>query len=131
MLDATEISQGVHGNDMRQQASTYIGYKNSHTIKSVTGVAIYGALVFASKLYPGSTSGVTLVEHCRILQQMYPGDMIPADKGFTIHKLLSEGVHLNIPPFITGNYTPDEVQLCILKEITNDTKFISYSLLLV
>lgn len=94
VLDATEITQDVPGNDMRLQASTYSGYKNSHTVKSVTGVAPNGALVFASKLYPGSTSDVALVEHCGILHQMSPGDMILADKGFTIQKLLPQGVHL-------------------------------------
>ena len=61
VLDATEITQDVPGNDMRLQASTYSGYKNSHTVKSVTGVAPNGALVFVSKLYPGSTSDVAIV----------------------------------------------------------------------
>ncbi|XP_052691592.1 uncharacterized protein LOC128169504 [Crassostrea angulata] len=114
VLDATEINQDVPGNDMRLQASTYSGYKNSNTVKSVTGVAPNGALVFISKLYPGSTSDVAIVEHSKILQQLAPGDMILADKGFTIHKLLPQGVHLNIPPFLTAKsqYTPSEVQLC-------------------
>lgn len=114
VLDATEINQDVPGNDMRLQASTYSGYKNSHTVKSVTGVAPNGALVFISKLYPGSTSDVAIVEHSKILEQLAPGDMILADKGFTIHKLLPQGVHLNIPPFLTAKsqYTPSEVQLC-------------------
>ena len=48
VLDATEITQDVPGNDMRLQASTYSGYKNSHTVKSVTGLAPNGALVFVS-----------------------------------------------------------------------------------
>lgn len=114
VLDATEINQDVPGNDMRLQASTYSGYKNSHTVKSVTDVAPNGALVFISKLYPGSTSDVAIVEHSKILEQLAPGDMILADKGFTIHKLLPQGVHLNIPPFLTSKlqYTPSEVQLC-------------------
>ena len=46
---------------MRLQASTYSGYKNSLTVKSVTGVAPNGVLVFVSKLYPGSTSDVAIV----------------------------------------------------------------------
>lgn len=74
MLDATGITQDVPDNDMRLQASTYSGYKNSHTVKSVTGVAPNGALVFASKLYPGSTSNEALVEHCGSLHQMSPGE---------------------------------------------------------
>lgn len=82
VLDATEITQDVPGNDMRLQASTYSGYKNSHTVKSVTGVAPNGALVFITKLHPGSTSDVAIVEHCKVLEQLSPGDMILADKGF-------------------------------------------------
>lgn len=114
VLDATEITQDVPGNDMRLQASTYSGYKNSHTVKSVTGVAPNGALVFVSKLYPGSTSDVAIVEHSRVMEQLVAGDLILADKGFTIHKLLPQGVHLNIPPFLISKsqYTPSEVQLC-------------------
>ena len=114
VIDATEISQDVPGKDMNLQSSTYSNYKNKHTVKSVTGVAPNGAIVFVSKLYPGSTSDVAIVEHCKLLDQMEAGDMILADKGFTIHKLLPQGVHLNIPPFLIGKsqYTPAEVQFC-------------------
>ena len=114
VIDATEITQDVPGTDMRIQASTYSNYKNNHTVKSVTGVAPNGAIVYVSKLYPGSTSDVAIVEHCEMLKQMRAGDMILADKGFTIHKLLPDGVQLNIPPFLIGKsqYTPAEVKLC-------------------
>ena len=49
-----------------------------------------------------------------MLAQLSPGDMVLADKGFTIHPLLPSGVHLNIPPFLKdkGQYTPAEVQMC-------------------
>lgn len=35
-------------------------------------------------------------------------------QGFTIHGILPQGVHLNIPPFLIGKsqYTADEVKLC-------------------
>lgn len=114
VIDATEVSQDVPGKDMNLQAQTYSSYKNRHTVKSVTGVAPNGAVVFISSLYPGSTSDVAIVDHCKLLDQMKAGDMILADKGFTIHKLLPQGVHLNIPPFLLSKsqYTPAEVQLC-------------------
>jgi len=114
IIDATEISQDIPGHDMHLQACTYSNYKSTHTVKSVTGVAPNGAIVYISKLYPGSTSDVAIVEHSRLLSNLEPGDMVLADKGFTIHKLLPPGVHLNIPPFLIGKsqYTPAEVQLC-------------------
>ena len=45
VFDASKISQDVPGNDMRLQPSTSSGYKNSHTLNSVTGVAPNGAKV--------------------------------------------------------------------------------------
>jgi hypothetical protein len=114
VVDATEMTQDVPGNNMSAQSQTYSNYKNNHTVKCVIGVAPNAAIVFVSKLYPGSTSDVAIVEHSKLLDNMKPGDMILADKGFTIHKLLPQGVHLNIPPFLTGKsqFTPSEVQLC-------------------
>ena len=50
-------------------------------MKSVTGVASNGALVFVSKLYPGSTSDVAIVEHSRVMEQLVAGDLILATEG--------------------------------------------------
>ncbi|XP_048777675.2 uncharacterized protein LOC125681560 [Ostrea edulis] len=114
VIDATEVTQDVPGQDMAAQSQTYSSYKNRHTVKAVTGVAPNGAVVYVSKLYPGSTSDVAIVEHSNMLAKLSPGDMILADKGFTIYSLLPQGVHLNIPPFLKdkGQYTPAEVQVC-------------------
>uniref|UniRef100_A0A8W8MG00 DDE Tnp4 domain-containing protein n=1 Tax=Magallana gigas TaxID=29159 RepID=A0A8W8MG00_MAGGI len=114
VIDATEVTQDVPGQDMTAQSQTYSSYKNRHTVKSVTGVAPNGAVVYVSKLYPGSTSDVAIVKHSNMLAKLSPGDMILADKEFTIHSLLPQGIHLNIPPFLKdkGQYTPAEVQVC-------------------
>ena len=37
-------------------------------------------------------------------EQLVPGDLILADKGFTIHKLLPQVVHLNIPIMLTDTF---------------------------
>ncbi|KAK7939878.1 hypothetical protein WMY93_003204 [Mugilogobius chulae] len=114
VIDATEVTQDVPGKDMKSQAHTYSNYKNRHTVKAITGVAPNGSLVYVSSLYPGNTSDVAIVKHSQMLQLLSPGDLILADKGFTIHSLLPSGVHLNIPPFLKekGQYTPAEVQAC-------------------
>ena len=114
VIDATEVTQDVPSTDMNIQAQTYSSYKNRHTVKAVTGVAPNGAVVYISSLYPGSTSDVAIMKHCSLISQLSPGDLILADKGFTIHDLLPSGVHLNIPPFLRdkGQYTPAEVQMC-------------------
>lgn len=114
VMDATEITQDVP-RSMNAQALCYSNYKSRHTVKAVTCVAPNGALVFTSDLYPGSTSDVAIVEHCKVLNEMKAGDLVLADKGFTIYKLLPQGVNLNIPPFLSGKakFTEEEAKLCL------------------
>lgn len=81
-MDATEVTQDVPSN-MNKQSLTYSNYKSRHTVKAVTCVAPNGALVFASDLYPGSTSDAAIVEHCGILDQLQPGE--PSYRGIIEH----------------------------------------------
>lgn len=112
-MDATEIIQDVPS-DMNSQSLSYSSYKSRHTVKAVTCVAPNGALVYCSNLYPGSTSDAAIVEHSKVLDQLKPGDMILADKGFNIFDKLPTGVSLNIPPFLSskGHFTKEEAELC-------------------
>ena len=69
-----------------------------------------GVTTFASDLYGGSTSDKVITADCGELQQLEPGDMVMADKGFTIRDILPEGVTLNIPTFlVNGQFTVQEV----------------------
>ncbi|XP_052216971.1 uncharacterized protein LOC127834893 [Dreissena polymorpha] len=112
-MDATEIVQDVPCN-MNHQTLSYSNYKSRHTVKAVTCVAPNGALVFCSDLYPGSTSDAAIVDHSKILEQLKPGHLILADKGFNIFDKLPAGVSLNIPPFLSskGHFTKEEALLC-------------------
>ena len=113
VIDATETTQDIP-NELDKQSTSYSSYKSRHTVKAVTGVAPNGAIVFVSDLYPGSTSDVAIVEHSKLMDTLLPGDLILADKGFTIHRLLPNGVSLNIPPFLVGKsqFTAEEALLC-------------------
>ena len=112
-MDAIEITQDIP-NQLDIQAQAYSNYKSRHTVKAVTCVAPNGALVYSSKLYPGSTSDTSIVKHSHVLESFVAGDLILADKGFTMHSQLPSGVHLNIPPFLSGKsaFTPQEAALC-------------------
>ena len=60
-----------------------------------------GVISFVSKGYEGSISDRNLVELNGLLDKLEPGDEVMADKGFTIHDLLTPcGIRLNIPPFL-------------------------------
>ena len=83
-------------------------------MKAVTSVAPNAAIVHSTELYSGSISDVAITEHSGLLTNLQPGDLILADKGFTIHRLLPPGVSLNIPPFLTNKsqFTQQEASLC-------------------
>lgn len=112
-MDAVEITQDIP-TDLNAQSVSYSNYKSRHTVKAITCVAPNGAIIYASKLYPGSTSDVAIVKHSEVLKCFNPGDLILADKGFTIHDQLPTGVCLNIPPFLSqkAKFTKQEAQLC-------------------
>lgn len=101
VMDATEISQDVPKH-LEDKCLAYSQYKSKHTVKAVVSVAPNATIVHTSDLYPGSTSDVAIVEHSKVLSLCEPGDLILADKGFTIQRLLPQGVSLNIPPFLVN-----------------------------
>ena len=90
---------------------TYSSYKHRNSFKGLVGAAPNGVITFISNLYPGSTSDKAIVKHCGILEQLQPGDLILADKGFIISDLLPSGVSVNVPPFLcTAQFTPEQVE---------------------
>lgn len=80
--------------DMNSQSLAYSRYKSRHTVKVVTCAAPNGALV-------QTTSDSAVVDHCKLFDQLEPGDMLLADKGFNTFDKLPVGVSLNIPPFLS------------------------------
>ncbi|KAL4009131.1 hypothetical protein ACER0C_002983 [Sarotherodon galilaeus] len=89
---------------------TEFSYKRRTTLKALIGVAPNGVITFVSNLYGGSASDKAITADCGVLQHLQPGDMVIADKGFTIRDILPEGVSLNILSFLTnGQFTQEEV----------------------
>ncbi len=78
----------------------FFSYKSTTTFKGLVGVAPSGAVTFISKLYNGSISDKEFMKKSGILDLLEPGDVVMADKGFTIEDMLSSvGARLLIPPF--------------------------------
>lgn len=101
---------------MAIQKETYSAYKYRNTLKGLVGVAPNGCITFVSDLYPGSTSDKKIVQNCKILNQMEVGDLILADKGFLIRDIVPQGVHVNIPLFLTDpQFTPYQIQQTITR----------------
>ena len=117
VLDATEVTQDVP-QELNKQAACYSNYKSRHTVKAVTGVAPNGSLVYCSDLYPGCSSDVAICRHSGALQQLEAGDLILADKGFTVHDQVPDGVSVNIAPFLIAQNYNWVVVLCLLVKNT-------------
>ncbi|XP_074534861.1 uncharacterized protein LOC141797427 isoform X2 [Halichoeres trimaculatus] len=66
------------------RAQTFSHYKHSHTIKYLIGITPQGVISFISKGWGGRTSDKKITENCGFLDQLLPGDLVLADRGFDI-----------------------------------------------
>lgn len=102
VIDCTEIKIDTPRNDLNAMGATYSNYKSNYTAKFLVGVAPNGTIIFVSEAFPGNASDKSIVKDSELLSHLNAGDLILADKGFTIHDILPPGVHLNLPPFLYG-----------------------------
>ena len=97
---------------MSEQRQSFSNYKQRNTYKALLGVAPNGTITFVSDLFYGSESDKSITQRSGLLEQLQPGDLVVADKGFTIQSILPEGVLLNIPPrLIKTHFTERENRL--------------------
>ena len=110
ILDCTEI--GVDNTEnLEKQCTFYSNYKSKTTLKVLIGVSPNGVITYVSDLYGGSASDRAITMDCGILNQLESGDMVMADKGFTLRDILPQGVTLNIPSFlVNGQFTEEEAK---------------------
>lgn len=99
ILDCTEI-RCESPTSLTLHSEIFSSYKSTTTFKGLVGVAPCGAVTFISQLYTGSISDKEITKKSGILDLLEPGDVVMADKGFTIEDMLcSVGARLIIPPF--------------------------------
>ena len=63
-----------------------------HSFKFIVGVAPNAVITNVSKLYPGSIPDRAIVQESGLHNQLPPGDLVLADKGFLIQDMVSRGV---------------------------------------
>lgn len=119
IMDGTEIHIQRCKNPEVQQ-STFSHYKNDTTVKAVVTNTPGGLFSHCSELYGGSTSDRQMIERSRIPNLCEPGDLIMADKGFTVQDIFAPyGVSVLIPNFKKNGYIP-------LKALLEDRKLSKY-----
>ena len=85
------------------RACTWSSYKHHNTAKLLIGITPQGVVSFISDAWGGRVSDKYLTEHCGILNNLVPGDVVLADRGFDISD--SVGIlqaKLHIPAFTRG-----------------------------
>ena len=102
------------------RAQTYSSYKSHNTVKVLIGITPQGSISFISKAWGGRTSDKYLTEHCKILDKLLPGDLVLADRGFTIHEgIIFKRAELAIPAFTKGKDQLDPVDVEKTRGIAN------------
>ena len=70
--------------DLMARAQTFSNYKHHNTVKFLIAITPQGVISFVSKGWGGRVSDKHLTENCGLLNFLLPGDVILADRGFTV-----------------------------------------------
>ena len=85
------------------KASTWSQYKHYNTAKYLISITPQGVVNFISKGWGGCASDRYIVENSGFLNNILPGDVILADRGFNIEDSVGAiGASLQIPAFVRG-----------------------------
>ena len=102
------------------RAQTFSSYKHHNTVKVLIGITPQGTISFVSKAWGGRTSDKFLTENCGIIDKLLHGDLVLADRGFTIHELLMfKHAQLAIPAVTRGKDQLDPVEVEETRNIAN------------
>lgn len=102
ILDCTEVFI-EQPSDLQARAQTWSQYKHHNTIKVLIGITPQGTVSFLSKCWGGRASDKEITEKSNILSFLEPGDVVIADRGFTIGDFCGLALaEVKIPPFTRG-----------------------------
>jgi len=102
------------------RAQTWSNYKHHNTIKYLIGITPQGSISFLSKAWGGRTSDKTITEESGFLDKLDPGDIVLADRGFTISELVAmKGAAAHIPSFTRGKKQLSAADVALTRKIAN------------
>ena len=72
-----------HPSNLCASSTTWSIYKHKKIVKVLIWIAPQGMVTNMSKTWGGQVSDKYLTENCGFLQNLLPGDIVLADRGFT------------------------------------------------
>ena len=94
---------------MKAKVQSFSNYKHHNTSKFLIAASPQGVISFISKGWGGRVSDKYLTEICGILQHLLPGDLVLANRGFTVAEAVGlQGATLKLPPFTRGKSSSRE-----------------------
>ena len=102
------------------RSQTFSNYKHHNTVKILIGITPQGSICFTSKAWGGRTSDKYLTERCGLLNNLKAGDLVLADRGFTITESVAlYQAQLAIPAFTKGKNQLDPFDVERTRGIAN------------
>ena len=106
--------------DVLDRASTYSSYKHHNTVKFLIAICPTGAITFISQAYGGHDTDPDIVQSSKFLDNILPGDVILADRGFLIQEWIKEiGASVVMPAFKGRRERLTQIEVYNSKEVSN------------
>ena len=102
------------------RAETWSSYKYHYTVKFLIGITPQGTVSYISIAWGGRVSHKYITENCGFLDNIVPGDLVLADRGFNIQATLGcRMAHVKIPAFTRGKSQSAPVDLETTRKIAH------------
>ena len=111
IIDCFEVYIETPSN-LEARSLTWSSYKHHNTVKFLIGITPQGTISFLSRAWAGRVSDKYLTEHCGFLNQLLPGDVVMADRGFDVND--SVGLMMatiKMPAFTKGKTQMPAIEL--------------------
>ncbi|XP_059405919.1 uncharacterized protein LOC132140883 [Carassius carassius] len=83
IVDCFEI-RIERASNLKARAQTFSHYKQQHTLKYLIGITPRGSISFISQGWQGDVSDKHVTENSGLLNKLFPGDLVLADRGIDI-----------------------------------------------